>query len=233
MLFLQPSTSAKSLGNQAYHSIRDAIITLKLQPGQGIMESELAELLQISRTPIREALQLLIAEQLVQVQPQRTKIISLISESKVKESAFVRLSLEQSAFQMVARSWNKDDQRFSKAEKELSALIERQSEAAEEQDVAQFLMLDEQFHRIILQLAGNETLLEVVYHMRGYLNRYRFLAMNDFLLPKHLAQEHKELLLALKANDTRKITQLLEEHLGKLDQELPLLKKKYPHYFQT
>lgn len=233
MIFLQPQASSRSLGFQAYEAIRDAIITLQLKPGQSVMEVELAELLQISRTPVREAMQMLIAEQLVQVLPQRTKIVSRISEIKVKESAFVRLSLEQSAFQLVARQWSSGDARFQRADKELSALLQQQMEAAEQHHVQQFLTLDELFHRNILQLAGNDTLLEVVYHMRGYLNRFRYLAMNDFASTKAAVQEHIELLQALKAGDEAAIATMLKQHLGKLEGEIPILKQKYPDYFHN
>lgn len=231
MIFLQPSASSKSLGYQAYEAIRDAIITLQLKPGQAIMEAELAELLQISRTPIREALQLLIAEQLIHVLPQRTKIVSYISDVKVKESAFVRLSLEQSAFQLVAQQWNSSELRYQKAEKQLLSLLAQQTEAADEHQVARFLELDEQFHRHILQLAGNETLLEVIYHMCGYLNRFRFLAMHSFLSPKQVVEEHTALLQALIDGNSSGLVGILQQHLGKLEQEIPLLKQNYGDYF--
>jgi len=231
MFFSQPSTIVKGVGYQAYEAIRDAIITLQLKPGQAIMESELAEQFQISRTPIREALQLLIAEQLIQVLPQRTKIISRISETKIKESAFVRLSLEQSAFLLVTKQWNSSTALFKRAERELLSVLEQQQEAADDNDVAQFLSLDEQFHRHILQLAGNETLLEVVYHMRGYLNRFRFLAMQDFTSTKQVLSEHHALLQAIQSGDDHKVALLLGQHFGKLDEEITTLRERYEDYF--
>lgn len=232
MYFLQPATSYKSLGYQAYETIRDAIITLNLEPGQMVMEVELAEQLGISRTPIREAFQMLVNEQLLQVLPQRTKKISLISDVKVKESSFVRFSLESSAFQLVAEQWDANQPRYTAAEQQLQLLLKQQQEAAERQDVLAFLKLDEQFHQLILKLAGNETLLEVVYHMRGHLNRYRYLAMKEFQLTKKLVQEHSELLRTLISGDALAAKQQLEAHLNKLDDDIPLLQKKYPAYFQ-
>lgn len=233
MYFLQPAASYKSLGYQAYETLRDAIITLNLEPGQMVMEVELAEQLNISRTPIREAFQLLINEQLLQVLPQRTKKISLISEVKVKESSFVRYSLESSAFQLVAQQWDASSPLYQAVEQQIKALLSHQQAAAEKQDVATFLKLDEQFHQQVLKLAGNETLLEVVYHMRGHLNRYRYLAMKEFQLTKQLVQEHAELFHTLTAGDSLAIKQLLEAHLNKLEDEIPLLRDKFPAYFQA
>lgn len=146
--------NTKNLGEQSYEVLRDSIITLKLEPGQTVYESEITTLLNISRTPIRDAFHSLISEQLIEILPQRTKRIARISEMKVKDSAFIRLSLETSAFRLVAKNWS-DTEQHSVAEKQIYQILEKQNDAAEEKDVNQFLLLDEAFHRHILQLAGN------------------------------------------------------------------------------
>ena len=84
MSFNLSVSTSKNLGEQAYETLRDSIITLQLEPGQTIFESEIAPSLNISRTPIRDAFQYLISEGLVEVLPQRTKRIASISESKFK-----------------------------------------------------------------------------------------------------------------------------------------------------
>jgi DNA-binding GntR family transcriptional regulator len=228
-LFASGSTS-QNLGEQAYKTLRESIITLQFEPGQTIYESEIASAFNISRTPIRDAFQLLIAEGLIDVLPQRTKKIAYISEAKVKESGFIRLSLESSAFRLVARYWD-DTERYMIAEKEIKRILQAQSDAAEQQDYYQFLQLDESFHRTILQLTGNETLLGVVYHMRGYLNRFRYLAMKELVMTKNLVDEHCELFKGLKSQDEKQVIQLLEHHLCKFESEIPRLNKAYKDYF--
>lgn len=223
--------SGKSLSEHAYETIRDSIITLQLEPGQPIYENELADSLQISRTPIRDAFHLLLSERLVDVMPQRNKRVAHISELKVRESSFIRLSLESSAFRLVARHWS-DTEKHVKAGRRIDQLLREQSEAAERQDIVQYLQLDEAFHRCILQLAGNETLLEVVCHMRGHLNRFRYLAMKELVLTKHLTLEHEELFDLLKRRDENGAVRLLERHLGKLDEEFPRLREQFPGYFR-
>ncbi|MEI7026209.1 GntR family transcriptional regulator [Paenibacillus sp. y28] len=231
MNFVPSGSSARNLGQQAYETLRDSIITLQLEPGQTIYESEVADLLHISRTPIRDAFHLLISERLIEVLPQRTKQVACISEWKVKESSFVRLSLESSAFKLAARQWGSTPA-CMKAERQIGVILEEQSEAAEQQNVIEFLRLDEAFHHCVLQLAGNGTLLEVVYQMRGHLNRFRFLAMKELVLTKHLVHEHHELFQCLKSKDESGVAQLLELHLGKLDSEIPPLRERFPTYFR-
>lgn len=225
-----PIAYGKSLGEQAYEALRDSIVTLQLKPGQLIYENELADQLRISRTPIRDAFKLLLAERLVEVMPQRNKRVAYISESKVKEIGFVRLSLESSAFRLAARQWDSSP-RHAAAERSLRSVLEEQREAAESQDVTAFLRHDEAFHRMVLQLAGNETLLDVVYQLRGHLNRFRYLAMRELELTPRLIEEHEALLEGLRLNDEEAVARLLERHLGKLDADFANLRRQFPDFF--
>lgn len=230
MDFISSITRSKSLGEIAYEALRDSIISLKLKPGQTIFENEIANTFGISRTPVRDAFQRLIAEGLIEVLPQRTKKITTISVSKVKESGFVRLSLEKSVFKLVSKNWS-DTGQYVVAEKQVKRILEEQNEAAEQQNVSQFLELDEAFHKVILQLSGNDTLLDVVYQMRGHLNRFRFLAMKELVLTKGLVDEHAELFHEVKHGNVKKVDALLERHLNNFDSEIPQLRELFPRYF--
>ncbi len=224
-------TPARNLSEQAYEHMRESIISLELTPGQIVQENELAATLGISRTPVRDAFHLLITERLIEVLPQRTKKIANISVSKVLESSMVRLSLERTAFRLAAKQWGTSKE-YIIVEKQLEKLLEEQKEAAELQNTAQFLRLDEWFHKQIMLLAGNQTLLEVVHQMRGHLNRFRFLAMKELVLTKGLVREHEEIFACLRSRDDRGVVQLLESHLGKINEEIPALREKFDRYFQ-
>lgn len=224
-------TSSRSLGEQVYEKLRESIVTLELVPGQMVQENDMGEWLGVSRTPIRDAFQLLVSEKLIMILPQRTKQIAHISVTKVLESSMVRLSLESSAFQIAARKWNESPQRLE-TERQITDILHHQHEAAERQDVKQFLQWDEAFHRTILQLTGNRTLLEVVYHMRGHLDRFRYLAMKELVLTKQLVKEHEEMFDVLKKGDEVGIVQRLSQHLSKLESEISPLREQFPQYFQ-
>lgn len=220
----------KSLGEQVYESLREAIIALELEPGQMIYENELAESTGVSRTPIREAIRLLLSEELLEVLPQRGTRIAYISETKVRETRFVRASLELSAIRHIAEEWSGEGV-YEAALAELNRLIEEQRQAAEKEHIASFLQHDEAFHRTLLALTGNETLLGVVYHMRAHLNRLRYLALKEYRHMGRIIDEHKQLLELIQAKDVQGTTELLEHHLGKLNQEIPELRMKYAAYF--
>lgn len=219
----------KSLGDQVYETIRAGIVSLQLEPGTMIYENEVAELLQVSRTPVREAIRLLVSERLLDVLPQRGTRIAPISQRKVEEAKFIREHLELGAFRLVARQWRDGDR--TAAERAIVDLFDRQQEAAAAGDPALFLQLDEDFHRVVLEMTGNATLLQVINQMRAHLNRIRFLAMREYHYMEQTLEEHRGLLAAMQAGDEELTASRLKRHIGKLDRELPELRAKYPQYF--
>jgi DNA-binding GntR family transcriptional regulator len=89
--------------DKAYQIIKEKIITLELPPGSAIHETALAEELQLGRTPIREALKLLQAEQLVTTVPRRGMFVSSISITDLQQIAEVRMQLEGLAARLAAQ----------------------------------------------------------------------------------------------------------------------------------
>ena len=104
--------------------------------------------------------------------------------------------------------------------------------AADGGDIAAFLQLDEGFHRTVMEMTGNETLLQVIGHMRAHLNRLRFLAIREYSTMGRVMEEHEQLLAALQDGDEPKTAKLLEQHIGKLDHELPELRRAHAAFFK-
>jgi DNA-binding GntR family transcriptional regulator len=223
----------KTLSEQAYESIRDAIIHLRLKPGQMVYEAELSESLGMSRTPMREAFRMLLVEDLIEVLPQRGARISLISERKAEETRFVRERLEVSAIEQAARRWNVKDPSVVSVKRKIGQLLEDQQQALRNGDMVAFLQLDEQFHRALLELFGNRTLISVVSQMRGHLNRLRYLSLTEIGEGDQLLDEHRSLFEAVAAGDDRSAVRIMEKHLRKLNNDLPMIKGKFPAYFKA
>lgn len=231
MQHLDPLVQPKrvSLGGQVYESLRGSIVSLKLAPGQMIYENELAAGLGVSRTPIREAIRLLVSEELLEVLPQRGTRVTPISLQKVAETRFIREQLETGAFRLVASRW--DPAAFASVRSVLVRLLEEQQEAADADNSSRFLELDEEFHRAILEVTGNRTLLATVNAMRGHLNRVRYLALSRYHHMAPLVEEHRRLLAALESRQADVLPGMLELHFNKLDTQLPQLTADYPQYF--
>jgi len=228
-LSLTPFDSRKPLSDQVYGRIREAIVSLELEPGQMIYENELAASLGVSRTPVREAIRSLMNEELLEVLPQRGTRVAYISERKVLEAQAVRLLLELGAFRIAARNWNAADRAVTRAM--LDRLLQDQRKAADTGDISGFMRLDEEFHRTILGIAGNATLLGVVYFMRGHLNRFRYLAIREYRHMHRVVEEHERLYEAIREGDEENAARHLEAHLGSIKREVPELRRAYPDYF--
>ncbi|SFE85969.1 DNA-binding transcriptional regulator, GntR family [Paenibacillus catalpae] len=227
---LQPQKQRKTLGDQIYESIRESIVSFRLPPGTMIYENELADTMNVSRTPVREAIRLLVSEQLLEVQPQRGTRIALISVRKVSEARFIREQLELGAFRLAAAKWGERDRSAESAS--LEALLEQQRAAAEANNIALFMQLDEAFHRAIMEIADNETLLQMIYYMRAHLNRARYLAIDQFGHMDRVVEEHRLLFEAIRSGSEQLAAERLAQHIRKLDQELPQLREAHPDYFQ-
>lgn len=226
------STKRDTLADNAYKVIRDAIVTLRLQPGQLVFEGELGNTLGVSRTPIREAFRRLMAEELIEVQPQRGARIAYMSKKKIDEARFVRVSLEVNAFKEVAKMWDQAEIRFQKLYAQVKGILEEQKKMVDEQHFDIFFQLDEKFHYTILETTGNSTLITIINQMRGHLNRMRFLELQETKHMRRLVAEHEAIFDAIITNNTDQTEHLLNDHIRWLEDSTPDLIKKFPHYFK-
>lgn len=222
----------ETLGDSAYRDIREAIISLRLQPGQMVYEVELSNSLGVSRTPVREAFRLLQAEELIEILPQRGIRIAYISKKKVEDALFVRESLESSAFRLVARNWNSEEERFQKAERRIAETLAEQKACAARDDYEGFLNFDEAFHQLILEQSQNGTLLMMISNVRAHLNRVRCLVLRSAQHYEAIMNQHLKILAALRSNDEEKTVQLLRQHIEYLGYDFPTLVTNYPDFFK-
>ncbi|MCJ7688520.1 MAG: GntR family transcriptional regulator [Clostridiaceae bacterium] len=93
------------LGEYVYQTIKENIVNLNIKPGNRISEKEISNLLNVSRTPVREAFIKLSKEGLLYVLPQRGTYISCIDLEKAEETRFIRESLERSVIKLAAENF--------------------------------------------------------------------------------------------------------------------------------
>ena len=144
MVIVSPRLPGENNKDYAYRVIKESIMSLELKPGQSISEIELAEALNLSRTPIREVLAKLREEHLVEVIPQVGTYISKINPQLNKEASFMRYTLEKEVLKLACESFPKttmfDLKKNMVLQEELIGQKGRERE---------FHMLDKEFHQII------------------------------------------------------------------------------------
>lgn len=204
-----PLRRAQSLHEQTYQAIRAAILSGELAAGDRLIETQLAETLQVSRTPIREALRQLQRENLVAAEDHGGLRVALLSTHDAIHLYNCRIALEQES---VAQAC----QQATIAQLEQIELAVQQAEAAIASPAFtphQLLHLDYQFHRLLAESAGNPwlmTLLDQVFDKMALL-RLRTLQHNPQVL--EIRSEHRRIYEAVVDRDAEAAIHAIKTHL--------------------
>lgn len=177
-------TRPDSLRDQVVQTLREAITSGRFKPGEKLVERELCEQLDISRTSLREALRQLEAEKLITNKLHRGPAVAVMSLSQARDLYAIRALLESYAVGEFA-------QRASDAQiEQLGQTVERLHDAAASQDKNKLLLAKADFYEVILAGCGNELVKEMLI---GMLSRITLLRSTSFSRPERLRQSLKEI----------------------------------------
>lgn len=223
---LHDRVNGLSTGDQVYAALRAAIVSAELEPGRRLSENELAELLGVSRTPVREALARLRDERLVAIVPQLGTFVTLISPAAVEDAAFVREALECAA---IRRAVERADEAGLA---ELQANLAAQDRAEQRGDTDAFDALDDALHRLLAQLSGHEIAWTLARRANGHLDRVRGLSLPEPGYLGEMVAEHRELVAAIAAADADRAEQAMRHHLRMVLSSVPHIQAAHPEYFE-
>jgi len=223
---LHDRVNGLSTGDQVYAALRAAIVNAELEPGRRLSENELADLLGVSRTPVREALARLRDDQLVQIVPQLGTFVSRISVSGVDDAQFLREALECSAVRLAAERADKGDVA------ELDVLIARQESARDAADANAFYILDDQLHSTLCEMSGRPIAWTIVARANGHLNRVRRLSLAEPSYIAEMIEEHKAVVDAVGRGEPDAAEDALRHHLRMVLSDLPNIRTNHPEYFE-
>lgn len=213
----------------AYRLLRDNIMTLHLLPGATLNENELADFLNISRTPIREAIIMLKEESLVEVYPQSGSKVSLIDLDILKEGYFLRSLIEPALIRRMAGGIS------GKQMEKLRENLEKQENVLHQTEkIDAFFKLDDQFHHLIYQYAGKNKTWYAVKNVSSHYDRVRYLdAIANRTDLKVILQEHKEIsqFLLLGLNAEVDLENFYRRHLETYRKHFQEILEKYTNYF--
>jgi len=209
-----------------YDTLKREIMELKLEPGRFISEKDVIEMLQVSRTPIREALVKLSQEELIETIPQKGSFISLIDLELVEESRFVRETLEKAIVRQACRMLS------SEQVLQLQNLISLQELCVEEKNFERLFELDEEFHKTIVVGCGKTRTWGMLQQLNTHYNRIRFLRLAVNYDWEIILSEHRAITRAIKEKDPDAAEQAMSEHLSRVIFEKEELLQKYPSFFK-
>lgn len=203
------SPPAESRASRVYAALREGILSGRLAQGTRLLETELARSLRVSRTPVREALRRLQAEDLVELRPGRGLVVSELTTEAILELYNVRIALEGTAARLAARL-------MTPLELERLRRIQRELEqAVAAPDPRTLAALNTRFHQQICAAAKNRYLLEFTQRIYDALRRFKETTLTYPGRAREMLTEHRAILRALEARDEERAEALAREHMRK------------------
>ena len=208
--------SYKPLREVVYETLREAIKTGGLTPGERLMEIQLAEELGVSRTPVREAIRKLELERFVVMIPRRGTYVANLSLKDINEVFEIRAALDGLAAGLAA-------ERITEEELEqLERLLVEISDHIDQHDNEKIVATDEAFHDILYRASRNERLVGIIYNLREQFTRFRSVSINYPGRLQNTLEEHRQLVEAIARREPEMAQQKAREHIENAEQTLLL-----------
>lgn len=197
-----------ALHEQVAQRLRQMLVENRIPPGAKLNERELSEVLNVSRTPLREAIKMLAAEGLVELLPNRGAIAVELSEADVLNTFEVMAGLEAQSGELAA-------QRITDAElAEIKAMHYEMLAAYTRRDLPGYYRLNAAIHRAINAAAKNPVLLATYNQVNARLQALRFRSNQDEDKWRSAVKEHEQMVAALTARDPVAMRAVMASHLA-------------------
>ncbi len=199
-------------------SLKEMIYEAELKPGQPLVQERIAEMFQVSRVPVRDALLMLIGMGIAVNVPRRGVIVRPLSQKLLDDLFEVRKILEGAAIRMLLRDGT------SELPRRLAELIRQQSACLKTADVKRYGKLDEEFHQIEFQAVGNLRLVELI---RANWEMIKQARSASIVMPKHgkawmatSIRRHKRIVTALTKRDEEIAHSIILENIESSKREI-------------
>ena len=224
-MYVTQRQQGESGRSYALRTIKENIVRLELAPGSKVSESEIAAGLGLSRTPVREALQELSRERIVEIYPQRGSIIALVDYTLVDEARFMRQCLESGVAVVLAQRAQSMNLSSLRENLELQEYYLRSG------NLDKLLELDNQFHQELYRLAGYENCYRMMAGMYLHFDRVRWMATQS-VNQEPCVEDHRAIYQAIVEGNSREAAEAVREHLMRYRVDETKLRREYPGYFK-
>lgn len=195
------------LRDVVFNTLRQAILTGELKPGERLMEIHLAKKLGVSRTPIREAIRKLELEGLVTMIPRRGAEVAQITEKSMNDVLEVRRALDVLCVELAC------DRITEEELEQLKAACEAFEAAVKTKDAKKIAHADVALHDIIVCATGNQRLIQLVNNLSEQMYRYRFEYIKDSSQHEGLVNEHRIIYQSIVGKDKETAAAAARTHI--------------------
>ncbi len=208
--------SYKPLREVVSETLREAIVSGVLKPGERLMEIHLAEELGVSRTPVREAIRKLELEGFVIMIPRRGTYVADLSIKDINEVFEIRTALDVLAAGLAAERITDDELEL------MERILVQIGEYVDKNELEPIVELDSQFHDILYRACRNDRLVGIINNLREQFTRFRTISMAFPGRIKNTLEEHSRLVEAIASREVDLAQQLAREHMENSEQTLLL-----------
>lgn len=195
------------LRDVVFNTLRQAILTGELKPGERLMEIHLANKLGVSRTPIREAIRKLELEGLVTMIPRRGAEVAQITEKSMNDVLEIRRAMDVLCVELACERIGEEELA------QLKVACENFEKMVKTPDVKKIALADVELHDIILQATGNDRLIQLVHNLSEQMYRYRYEYIKDFSQHERLVEEHRIIYESLVKKDKETACEAARTHI--------------------
>lgn len=193
--------------DEAYRVLKSEIMENRMPPGFQCLETELAELLGISRTPIHEAIVRLSQEGLVEVRRRRGMRVLPISVDDMRDIYDLLAILEPEAARLLAETGLTEEQ-----VRQLRRAVDDMEQALEPPDLGAWATADDRFHRLMLEFVPNRRLARIIGQLLDQAHRTRMFTLRFRTLPRRSTEEHGLMVQLLERGESETIAPLYRKH---------------------
>lgn len=216
-----------SVQDTVYRILKKNIMSLKLEPGTVMSTKVMAEKMNVSRTPVREAFIRLNEESLVEIIPQRETMVSRIDMERVLQERFIRESLELSVLTPFMKRFKIEDAvRFEK-------YMQIQLDCQREKRYDDFIDADNEMHHQLFLVARRPLAWDTLQTVNGHDYRFRILAIQNEEVLSGTIEQHRRLISLMKSGEKERLHAELISHLHKIKVEYGELIETHPTFFKT
>lgn len=196
-----------SLREKVFAQLEEDIISGKYTTGQKLTENMLSNELNVSRTPIREAIQKLEIEGLVETIPNKAIVVTGITREDIQDIYEIRIAIEGLAARRAAQNISKE------ILERLKEIIDLQEFYTMKKDMKQLVKTDGDFHETIFKASGSKTLKNILSTFHHNLKKARSDSFTRTARSEAVLQEHRNIYVALENKDSKKAEQCMIKHV--------------------
>lgn len=209
-----PISRTKSLKEKAYDILKKLILTGRLEQGKLHNEKRLAEVLGVSRTPVREALLELSREGMVSFVPSKGVKVLKITPKQVQEVFELRRIIEGYIIKSVSKQLTPADL------KRIEKILSKQDRSLSKDEDLAFIEMDKEFHLFMASKMGNQQIETILQNLRDQIHLMGIRAIKDQTRSQQVLKEHQKIFSALKKKDAKRAHDELMRHLNNTEKIL-------------